>query len=79
MPRFHPSQQLHVLPLILDIYDIFRTLEHAASVRRLTEKEREGERRRTRARGIPRGGGEGGPTLAICKSLGEWWWGTEVA
>ncbi|UCS19175.1 uncharacterized protein HLK63_C00913 [Nakaseomyces glabratus] len=38
----------------------------------------EGERRRTRARGMPRGG-EGGPTLAICKSLGEWWWGTEVA
>ena len=55
MPRFHPSQQLHVLPLILDIYDIFRTLEHAASVRRLTEKDREGERRRTRARGMPRG------------------------
>ncbi|KAH7591533.1 hypothetical protein J7297_00457 [Nakaseomyces glabratus] len=61
MPRFHPSQQLHVLPLILDIYDIFRTLEHAASVRRLTEKEREGERRRTRARGMPRGGGGGDP------------------
>ena len=56
MPRFHPSQQLHVLPLILDIYDIFRTLEHAASVRGLTEKERERERRRTRARGMPRGG-----------------------
>ncbi|KAI8389836.1 hypothetical protein J6894_00455 [Nakaseomyces glabratus] len=55
MPRFHPSQQLHVLPLILDIYDIFRTLEHAASVRGLTEKERERERRRTTARGIPRG------------------------